>query len=770
MAVVSITSSVLKNTESIFSSNLQNSSLPPLILILLIIPYLHINQRKFLLNCTRVQSSPYRNKYLGSELEALVPDQYNIHLPRRIIHRLRSSGVMITQDSQSGLPINHTSISMRAVTDLYMSIYYHPGLCTILSYFVRAESSMYTSEYEVVKMEGILKEIRASQHPSVPQALNYQPYFTDLNTRVHLEAVITPSRTAFRWKSHLNNVIAYLQKPSTVILPTYNKKKNMAYSTQIAYCVSKYGYDSGERNITSRHLLKYYMESGVQIEGPLELRTSFRYNDLKPRLYYCLGGSPFWAAIYIKKFTTLIMEALPSTHSFTRYDVRRIRRLSQDQILVTYDYTSFTTSLSELKYFVNHLANAFEGVEMQVLDVREGIVSLDLGEYLREYNEAVNIHGGFSIHRLFSVGPDAPDEIIYQGRGGSLGVGGNIGLSGLCHGLSLAGFDDDPFCDSVVGDDALLKTVIELYSSLVQITNKLGTINPEKFTVITPNQDPSIESFKYLKRPLSLDHDGEVVLGILDDFPNVAQVLSPEGDGIHSASRLTTPELVSTFIVQVGRYLSIQVSRLESLPDMSEVSMESEFVLNVFRMVYDKYDIPCEGHIPGKPFPGGKIKNREVLAHLVAKFIPPVDTLDVFRMDWMDILYASHAMEFISVPHLVAGEIPLPVYPSCQVTYQTTVAGQFLTLLTDMGFCDMKMQTIYVEFSADVLSSVKLYLSGLFTGENKIRPVFDVEFHNIPSWYYTYMLLQEDPDYSIEYTQEGLAEELKSVGLCDSYK
>jgi len=59
---------------------------------------------------------------------------------------------------------------MRRVSDLYMPVYYHPGLCTIMSYFVWAECSMFNTEYEIVKMEGTLKEIRVSQHPTVPQA------------------------------------------------------------------------------------------------------------------------------------------------------------------------------------------------------------------------------------------------------------------------------------------------------------------------------------------------------------------------------------------------------------------------------------------------------------------------------------------------------------------------------------------------------------------------------------------------------------------------
>jgi hypothetical protein len=66
---------------------------------------------------------------------------------------------MITQDSISGIEISYTSISIRTVADLYMLVYYHPKLGTVLPYFVRAECSMYNTEYKFVKMEGILKEI-----------------------------------------------------------------------------------------------------------------------------------------------------------------------------------------------------------------------------------------------------------------------------------------------------------------------------------------------------------------------------------------------------------------------------------------------------------------------------------------------------------------------------------------------------------------------------------------------------------------------------------
>jgi hypothetical protein len=227
---------------------------------------------------------------------------------------------------------------------------------------VRSEQTIFPDEFLNIATQGMDKELKASQQNDLPQELNYSGLFTEILEEIHEGINIIPTRTFQVWKTHLATIKEHFSKPSSIILPHYNKKKNVSYETQDEYYTQSGLEPSTEkRDVTTFDLLMFYCLFGIQILGALELRQAWRFNDLKPRLYYCLGGSAFWDALFIRDLTKMFMAAFPSTHPFTRFDVKRIVRLSPEEILVTYDYSSFTTSLAELKYFMWYLATVFEG-------------------------------------------------------------------------------------------------------------------------------------------------------------------------------------------------------------------------------------------------------------------------------------------------------------------------------------------------------------------------------------------------------------------------
>jgi len=336
----------------------------------------------------------------------------------------------------------------------------------------------------------------------------------------------------------------------------------------------------------------------------------------------------------------MLLCAFQSTHPFSRYEVRRIKPIKGDELLVTYDYTSFTTSLSELKYFLWFVATQFEGVTTKVLDVHEGLREIDLGEYLHHYNETINHHQVFDTARILRL----PEEsLLFQSRNGSLGVGGNISFSGACHGVSLSGFDDDTDSDSVVGDDALLKILRESLTLLIIIVNKLGLINPDKVTSIgLPAHDdpigPDRTSFKYLKRPIKVNHYGDIETGTLDFFPNIASCLFPYGDGIHDKPLQDIPTTVRSYIMQVGKFFTnLLRGHVSSDPD-------AELLLLMLRSVYYRYGLPTCGAVPDGSVYTSMQDNEEGQRISVTIFgnmwLPPLDTLEVFYIPWMDILYS----------------------------------------------------------------------------------------------------------------------------------
>jgi hypothetical protein len=728
----------------------------PLLILLSIVPFMNYAMRKHLLNCTRIQSSQLHNDTLRPVYEDIVSNTLYIQVDPKTITWLQRVGII---PSSIGL-VNTLDASI--VLGLFENFYDSPTACTILSYFVRAERTVYPHEFIQVGVDSIEKELDASQLPDLPQCLTYRGLFTDAAEAIHEGHDLIPSVTTALWKHHLSNIKSHLSKDSTIILPHYNKRKNVSYETQSLFWQESGLIPSQEiRNVTTFDLLRIYAQYGLKILGSLELRQAWRFNDLKPRSYYCLGGDAFWDAIYIKDLTKMFISAFPSTHPFSRFEVKRIVRLSYDEILVTYDYSSFTTSLAELKYFLWYLATAFEDVLVRVLDVHEGIIEIDLGEYLHQYNQNVNLNQAFDISRVFK---GCETFHYFQSRNGSLGVGGNIGLSGLVHGIALAGFNDTPDTDSVVGDDALLKTFKHLLEFLLVIINKLGIIAKDKMTTIPrpPIDNPNIKqqrSFKYLKRPISVNSDGEVETGVLDFFPNIAAALYPDGDGIHDAPQQSTEEIVRSYVMQVGKYLhQLHDGHFGSDPD-------SALVLLLLRSVYLKYGLPIEGSIPQR---GVYVSWQEEASGDTETFIsknlwvPPLDTLEVFTTPWQSILFKRYAGEDVVMPYLMDGDLPLPVdaYPGLE--FQTTSAGRFLSLMEDLGHFVVTPAQMIIPFDGFCLDLLESHF--LQFGKRSSRALYDVYVESVPSYYVEYVSkVYGDPEFPEELWDARM--ELESLGL-----
>lgn len=323
----------------------------PLLTLLVIIPYLHYDIRKHLLNCTRIQVSQTNNFTLSDSYNVLIEKYPYVVVPFKVVQQLHRLGLFPSIQGK----VN--TLWTSRVLSLYENFYDSPTACTILSYMVRAEQTVFPAEFLEIGTQGMDKEVKSSQQQDLPQELNYRGLFTEALESIHEGINVIPTQTFQLWKTHLATIKNHLSKSSTIILPHYNKRKNVSYETQDEYYIlSGLNPSTTKRDVTTFDLLRLYSQNGLQISGALELRQAWRFNDLKPRLYYCLGGSAFWDALYIRDLTKMFMAAFPSTHAFTRFDVKRIVRLSHDEILVTYDYSSFTTSLAELKYFMWYLA------------------------------------------------------------------------------------------------------------------------------------------------------------------------------------------------------------------------------------------------------------------------------------------------------------------------------------------------------------------------------------------------------------------------------
>lgn len=125
------------------------------------IPYLPYAIRKHLLDCTRIQSSQMTNSTLHLSYSKLVTNFPSISLPRQIVIDLQIQGI-IPKESLSGDPLVITCVFIEVVLQLFENFYDSPTACTILSYMVRAEHTIFPEQFIKIGTETMDKEIKAS--------------------------------------------------------------------------------------------------------------------------------------------------------------------------------------------------------------------------------------------------------------------------------------------------------------------------------------------------------------------------------------------------------------------------------------------------------------------------------------------------------------------------------------------------------------------------------------------------------------------------------
>jgi hypothetical protein len=730
----------LSGVRSPYFQDPYTSSHSPIIILISWIYHLPIEHRKALLDACRIQAPVWVNNTLSATFASLRPVD---------IHSV--DGLLIHQLSANDLAFQ------------FEQIWSFPILCSLLSYFVRAEGTIYKEEFLRQKDISLDKELQAAlYYETNEQKLTYTGLLGVDRSHLHpqLHGMINWRLTSL-FQAGVRHIAQRFSSTSTrPLFPAYNARKNVSYSTCRNYydaignsMAEEYSY-----NVTTLDLLKLYYKTGIETLGHIEVRQAWFFNDLKPRTYYCLGGTDFFHGMFIQEIANLFCNMLPSTNPFSRFTVSRIGSLTYDELLITYDYSSFTTSLGELQHFMFWLAESVGDVVIQVLDVFHGVKDYSLRHILHAYNQSINQHQMFSIERF----QEAEEAILLrQGRSGSLGVKGNIVFSTTLHGLALADITGTPDDDCCVGDDALAKIRAYFLVIFIQCVNNLGDINPQKFTTITPHDNlterPILsEQYKFLKRPLNIDFDTKVpVLGRLDFFPSIADALCPEGDGVHTATPgYSHYNSARTFAMQVGRFY-----RQHCAGDFAPIITREEdlwVILHGFEEVYKVYGLPCEGGIPGDfVVRWGGDNSRTGLF-----YCPPVDSVWVFDTPWMDILLDRFYGRSVSTPVTCGGTIPPPLDAALGQRFRATSDVKVLQLGVDLGFLEKTVETTFEFFDQDVSDRI---WAKMVEGGKDIDPIlasYEV-VEPLPSWWFD-IVSYEYPD-TLEEDPLDTAERLSSI-------
>jgi hypothetical protein len=359
-----------------------------------------------------------------------------------------------------------------------------------------------------LKMENLGKEVMACIERRYIPYFDHLSYLSpDYKDRIYSNFSndwITPGKGMFHTiYSKLSRTIPKIQ--GLTIYPLCGSK-TVGKVTSEEYRVmarSTFG-DSYECSVSTTDLEYLYSRTGYKCSGPTEIRQAFKFNDIRPRIYFARGGQHYFGSRFIQPVLNIVIDSIEACHRKERFNIRQIR-LTRDGVLVTYDFSQFTSRLDTVRGFLFGLAGFYEDVFVTVIDSFHGPINISVKEIILEYIYECNLDALFSIAENLIPGGSA---LLFEASSGLLGIPGNITSSTLWHAiyimilLMILGL-------KVVGDDALIPVGCATDLSkeeVIETVNEIGTValskteswdEPDEYI-----EDYSAEIWNYVKRPL----------------------------------------------------------------------------------------------------------------------------------------------------------------------------------------------------------------------------------------------------------------------------
>lgn len=229
-------------------------------------------------------------------------------------------------------------------------------------------------------------------------------------------------------------------------------------------------------------VLRKYHETGIFIEGDTEMRQKWYPSGAKPRTYFAMGGNAFKHSRFLQDFFTQLVDSLPMSHHKSRLRPGRlVLPLPEDEDQTfhwfIYDLSSFTSNCCIQRSLCYALSGFFEGVEVCLMDEREGPVWQDLGSLLYQYTLHCVENPPLSIERF---DPSLMGVTLLHEVASMLGIFGNLMSCTFGHTSIVSQISSNPDNTNCAGDDGLVPTSLEtegIVDSAIQI---VGSYEREK--------------------------------------------------------------------------------------------------------------------------------------------------------------------------------------------------------------------------------------------------------------------------------------------------
>lgn len=549
----------------------------PLYELSLVLPHLGIKERKVLLAMSRCQVVPRKSSRLYRHFPArswTIP----FSLPPAV-RRITAS---------------HNLYDLCQILSPYMT----PFFCGFISMLIRNAPYMDYSSAISERSSSIQKELQAALGKYHPVSLDYDSILGNKDARNSRLAQNLPLDKDTQEELHncFQQSKTRLRMAKTILPDISNK--TLGKEARLVSSLTKKGKGSMEKDAaeSTSDLEKIYCRRGVMVSGTTEVRSAWKYNDLKPRVYYARGPSVYYASRYIQAIMNIILDCFPMVHRFSRFDTRSIP-LDSNTLAFIYDYSSFTSTLHEIRNFTTALGEFYRGTKITLLDTYGGPFQADLGDIFFHYNEICNVDPHFEVSSLTGNA----ETVILEHNCGMLGVPGNISLATLLHGIHLICLiGDGTKSGKCVGDDAIgavkrndrhwLKQKRDL---LIGISN-IGIIEESKTEWwYGPSFDEcwDDDTWQYLKRPITRIDEDVMDLGSMIDWPSLAIILGLD-DKHHTITWKTLEDRQRIFSGQIRRFLSVLESQISLSPEIIR------FTRNFMKAAYYELRIPKQGIYP----------------------------------------------------------------------------------------------------------------------------------------------------------------------------
>lgn len=430
----------------------------------------------------------------------------------------------------------------------------------------------------------------------------------------------------------------------SAIFPQVNRIKNVGRHTAYQYSihVAKSLVDVSTLDL---QLLEYH--EGRQIQGPTEIRSHFKFNDIKPRIYFAQGGTAYWNARYMKPIAVGLMETIPASSVKNRDDPMYYLNMNstwEETATMNWDLSSFTSRLQELRHFIFHLTVVLERKHgrclIKLFDWREGVVQKSLVELLTEYNQSMNYHPEFSFQRIYDeYVQETSMETLVSRNGGLLGVPGNIGFSTALHGIVAERIfgEGNAIC---VGDDAMGVGGESAFTKVQTDIERLGLIQRDKFEIMTLGKPET----KFLKRRVTLSQDGLTIDQYLLSITNPFEAL-----GIIPEGRTSTMMSYYDRCKRVCQTLGSTLWRIHGIFHDEVTDQELNELSRYYRAIYDQLGLPIGGRL------GGKIKSPGAFSkeYRLGFVIPSLEfncRFDPRILDWTEWMLENREIQYIDIP------------------------------------------------------------------------------------------------------------------------